>query len=143
MILAEEPLAALLAELSSPVSRSPVSKPRLRADSQNRVPPQTELERAIAEVWKELFQLPEVGVEDNVFELGANSLLMVRMHQRLKETLPKELSLVALFQFPTIRSLVNHLNHHDSTDEKAIELRQRGQLQREALARARKQTRPR
>ena len=138
----EEPLAALLERLTLPVSRSAGQKRRWRAVSQNVVPPQTDLERAIVEVWRELFQLHEVGVEDNVFDLGAHSLLMVRMHQRLRETLGKHLSLVALFQYPTIRSLSEHLSHPERAEEKAAELRQRGQLQREALARARQRTGP-
>lgn len=71
--------------------------------------PQTELERAIAAIWQEMLHLERVSVHDNFFDLGGNSLLMTRVHGKLKELGLKELSMVALFQFPTISALAGFL----------------------------------
>src|SRR4030095_16587689 len=47
------------------------------------VPPRNELERAIAQVWREVLQIERVGVHDNFFESGGRSLLIVKVHTRL------------------------------------------------------------
>jgi acyl carrier protein len=71
--------------------------------------PETELERSLVELLKELLEHDRVGVEDNFFDLGANSLLLVRFHGRLQELLGREIPAVELFNHPTVRSLVAHL----------------------------------
>jgi len=70
-------------------------------------------EGTIAEVWQEVLGLPQVGVQDNFFDLGGHSLLLARVHARLREELGEmaaELSLVDLFRFPTIASLARYLS---------------------------------
>lgn len=69
------------------------------------VMPQSEIEAKIAKVWQEVLQLEVVGVEDNFFELGGNSLLLTQVYNKLVESLGLELSIVTLFQYPTIKSL--------------------------------------
>ena len=41
------------------------------------VPPSTELERKIAEIWQELLGIQQVGIHDDFFELGGHSLMIV------------------------------------------------------------------
>ncbi len=79
------------------------------------VAPRGELERVIAEVWKEALKVDKVGVHDNFFDLGGHSLLMTRVHARLKDALQaegvtQEVSLIDLFRYPTIGSLVRSLS---------------------------------
>ncbi|HEX7183846.1 MAG TPA: amino acid adenylation domain-containing protein, partial [Thermoanaerobaculia bacterium] len=73
------------------------------------VPPASELERRIAAVWCEVLGLEKVGVQDNFFDLGGHSLLLVRLHSRLQEALGRELSLMDLFSHPNVRSQAEHL----------------------------------
>lgn len=72
--------------------------------------PQTEIEQQIAQVWKDLLQLDEVGLHDNFFELGGNSLLLIQAHQKLGRLFDRNLSVVTLFQYPTIERLTQHLS---------------------------------
>ncbi len=62
-------------------------------------PPSSDLERAIAATWQELLHLEQVGLHDNFFELGANSLLTMQANGRLRSSLNKAISLVEMFQF--------------------------------------------
>jgi amino acid adenylation domain-containing protein len=72
--------------------------------------PQSELERAIAALWQEELKVETVGIDDNFFDLGGHSLRMARVHARLQETLGREISLIELFQYPTVSSLARHLS---------------------------------
>ncbi|HXO20693.1 MAG TPA: amino acid adenylation domain-containing protein, partial [Thermoanaerobaculia bacterium] len=72
-------------------------------------PPQTALERTIAGIWREVIGIEAVGTRENFFDLGGHSLLMARVHAKLQEALDRKLSLVDLFQFPTVASLAEHL----------------------------------
>ncbi|MDB4947768.1 MAG: Malonyl CoA-acyl carrier protein transacylase [Gemmatimonadetes bacterium] len=73
------------------------------------VAPQGDLERRIAALWCELLQVPRVGVHDNFFEIGGHSLLLTRMHERLREELGREVSMIDLFQYPSVAALAEHL----------------------------------
>ncbi len=95
--------------------------------------PASEIERQIAQVWQEALQLEKVGVKDNFFELGGHSLLLAQVHSRLVEMLKRELSIVALFKYPTIVALAAHLGGSGQEPTAAASHRQRGQERREAI----------
>ena len=73
-------------------------------------PPQTDVERVIAETWQRILQVDRVGTHDNFFDLGVNSLLMVQAHSHLRACLNPNLSLVDLFRYPTVSALAAHLS---------------------------------
>jgi SAM-dependent methyltransferase len=74
------------------------------------VAPDNDLERSIAAVWERLLSLDVVGVETNVFDLGANSLLMVQASSALSELLDRRVSIVTMFKYPTVRLLATALS---------------------------------
>ena len=71
--------------------------------------PGTEIERFIARVWQDALGVDRVGIHDNFFELGGHSLLTVEVHQKLQERFGQKISLIDIFQFPTIHTLAEHL----------------------------------
>ena len=58
----------------------------------------------VADVWREVLGREKVGVHDNFFEVGGSSLLLVRIHARLREVLGREITMVQLFRNPTVQS---------------------------------------
>ncbi len=72
--------------------------------------PRNALETQIAAVWQEAFGHDRIGVEDNFFDLGGHSLLLVQVHRLLKSTLKRDLTLVDVFRNPTIASLAQSLS---------------------------------
>ncbi|MEQ9672604.1 MAG: phosphopantetheine-binding protein [Coleofasciculus sp. G2-EDA-02] len=72
----------------------------------------------ITTVWQEVLGVEKIGVNDNLFDRGGNSLLVTKIYQEIKSKLPnndvKCFSLVDLFSFPTIRSLSQHLSQGNS-----------------------------
>jgi non-ribosomal peptide synthetase component F len=101
------------------------------------VAPGNEMERLVAEVWQELFQVDEVSVLDNFFDLGGHSILLVQAHVRIRERTKSALSIVALLQYPTVRSLARYLSDGGTANPTLGAVTDRARLQREAVARQR------
>ena len=71
--------------------------------------PQTEVERAIAEVWCGLLRLDRVGVHGGFFEIGGDSLLAVQVMARLPAVVGVELPVRTLLERPTIHEVARHV----------------------------------
>ncbi len=70
-----------------------------------RVLPKEGLERAVAAVWEEVLDLPQVGAEERFFDLGGNSLQAALLTNRLEERLGVAVPLADLFDAPTVAAL--------------------------------------
>ncbi|OKJ09237.1 non-ribosomal peptide synthetase [Kitasatospora sp. CB01950] len=77
------------------------------------------LEETLAGLWRELLGARRVGRDDNFFDLGGHSLLMVELRARLART-GHELSMVELFQHPTVASLAGHLERSGRQDDSLL-----------------------
>ncbi len=89
---------------------APVS-PRLSASTGKRVLPETELEKALAKAWGEVFGRDDLSVEDDFFtDLGGHSLLAAQVTSNLRR-LPatRQLPISAVYAYPTIRALAQHV----------------------------------
>ncbi|HEY1937405.1 MAG TPA: amino acid adenylation domain-containing protein [Candidatus Angelobacter sp.] len=73
------------------------------------VSPRTPLEQMVASAWQEALRLEKVGLDDNFFDLGGHSMLVVRVRFNLREKLQKEIALVDFFFYPTVRLLAEKL----------------------------------
>jgi amino acid adenylation domain-containing protein len=67
--------------------------------------PRTSVERLIADVWRETLRVEVVGVNDNFYDLGGNSLLTAQIQVRLREALGRNIEMVDLFKYPTVATL--------------------------------------
>ncbi len=59
--------------------------------------------------------MDRVGLDDNFFDLGGYSLLVARVRFNLREKLQKEIALVDLFSYPTVRMLAEKLEHREES----------------------------
>jgi acyl-coenzyme A synthetase/AMP-(fatty) acid ligase/acyl carrier protein len=84
-------------------------KPKPPAAAVATVSAESDLEKQIAEFWCQTLKLERVGVEDNFFDLGGHSLLVVQLHKKIRESVDQPVSLTDLYQFPTVRSLAEHM----------------------------------
>ncbi len=74
------------------------------------VAPENETEAKIAEVWQKTLGKDKVGIDDNFFDIGGHSLLVVRMHRELKVHFEQTIALTDLYRFPTIRGFTDFLS---------------------------------
>jgi thioesterase domain-containing protein/acyl carrier protein len=72
-------------------------------------PPRTEAERVIAAIWSEVLGIPEIGVDENFFDLGGHSVLAARIFGRIEEKFGVRLPLAILVEAPTISGLAGAL----------------------------------
>jgi amino acid adenylation domain-containing protein len=116
------------------VDRRALPKPEAEiASASTYVAPQTEIERAIAEVWREVLKIEKVGLQDNFFDLGGHSLLLARVLSKIRDLLGKQIPMLALFQFPTIGALCRHLCQAEIQSVSAEKIRARADKQKHAL----------
>ncbi|MCX4791424.1 amino acid adenylation domain-containing protein [Streptomyces sp. NBC_01221] len=71
--------------------------------------PATELERDIIAIWSDVLGHDRIGVDQNFFEIGGNSLRVVRVQTRLEELLGRPVLGAKLFEHFTVRSLAAYL----------------------------------
>jgi acyl-CoA synthetase (AMP-forming)/AMP-acid ligase II/acyl carrier protein len=87
------------------------------------VAPAAGIEKTVADLWKEVLQLDKVGIHDNFFDLGGNSLNIIQLNNRLKEVLKREIPVALMFRYLTIGSFTKYLveagGRKDFTKQKA------------------------
>jgi amino acid adenylation domain-containing protein len=67
--------------------------------------PPSGLEEAISEIWREVLGLEEIGIDESFFDLGGDSLLLIKIRQYLRPLAGRTLSLLDLFRYSSIRCL--------------------------------------
>jgi amino acid adenylation domain-containing protein len=87
--------------------------PEIKND-RNFIAPGNDYEKEIAAIWKDVLELQQVGIDDNFFEIGGNSLDTVKVSHRLKEAFTRDLPAVILFRYPTIRTMAAYLAQKES-----------------------------
>jgi amino acid adenylation domain-containing protein len=73
------------------------------------VAPKTFLQQQLVTIWEDLLQVHPIGIRDNFFELGGQSLLAMRLINRIKQASGKELPLSTLFAGATIEQVAQVL----------------------------------
>ena len=115
-------------------------RPELACDY---IEPNTELQKALAAIWGEVLDIDKVGLSDNFFDLGGNSILSLRVAMKVKDTLERDLPVAYFFQHPTLESMSAFLA--DQNDQSAEVLRSstasRAVKAKAAFARGRKAVR--
>src|SRR6267154_993298 len=116
---------AALAQLEIQVKAAPVASTN------------TGIEHTLAQLWQRILNVQHVGLDENFFDLGGDSLLLVAVHSHLQKALGTEIPVTDLFEFTTIRKLAGHLGKKQPDSPELREAQQRAKRQREAFHRLR------
>jgi len=73
------------------------------------VAPRNPIEQQLASIWADLLGIEAIGIHDNFFSLGGNSLLVTRVNARISSELQVDLPLRKLFEAPTIAELASEI----------------------------------
>lgn len=105
------------------------------------VAPRSAIEQQIADVWRRVLRVEQVGVNDNFFDLGGHSLLMVQVHNELQALRPG-MPLVKLLEHPTVSALAAYLSEEPGQSAAVVDAAQdRARRQLEGLRRQRRRVR--
>jgi acyl transferase domain-containing protein/acyl carrier protein len=74
------------------------------------VEPGSKTEKKLAQVWQNFLGIDCVGIYDNFFELGATSLDIIQVNGRLVEELKKDIPLVSMYSYPTVKLLAKFID---------------------------------
>jgi amino acid adenylation domain-containing protein len=107
-------LEAMPLTVNGKVDRRALPAPALIGQSEAALQPSSEVERTVAAIWAELLGRTHVGRNDNFFDLGGHSLLLLQAHSRLQTAFGERLSVTDLFKHPTVATLASAL---DATSE--------------------------
>lgn len=118
-----------------------LSNPQIRPSQSEMAftPPQNALEQVIAALWQEVLPVAEIGRDDNFFDLGGHSLLLMKVNLKLKQHCRNDIPLVEMFRYPTVSTLAEFLggklngdlsNSFQKTQERAANRRETTQQQR-------------
>ena len=118
---------ALAAQISLPQAEKKTAK----------APPRNDLERKIANVWREVLGLDSLGMNDNFYDLGGHSVAMVQTHRRLEQSLEQKISITDLFRYPTPRELASFLGPKANVSARSEDTN-RAQRRRQARRRTRR-----
>jgi len=100
--------------------------------------PENEIEQTIANIWRKVLRVDNVSCDQNFFDIGGHSFLILQVSNHLRDILGRNVSIVELFKYPTIRSLAKHLSQqtiedvfsdvHERTTKREIALQQQRQF---------------
>lgn len=98
--LKEMPLTA-----NGKVDRKALPEPSFQGDADCCEPPRDAAEETLCRIWQEVLGLERVGVTDNFFRLGGNSILAIRLAHRMSTELGRDIPVSAVFDRKTVRGL--------------------------------------
>ncbi|KAI1179735.1 polyketide synthase [Nemania sp. FL0916] len=102
-------LDALPLSPNEKVDRKALPDPVQAIQNQNTAQPTTELERQIRVIWSEILGHNRIGIEDNFFNIGGDSVRIIRMQAALEKWLCRPIPTPKLFEHYTIKALAIYL----------------------------------
>jgi thioesterase domain-containing protein/acyl carrier protein len=80
------------------------------------VPPRDDLEFKIAKIWEQVLDLRPISVTDNLFALGGDSLLAIRLSEQIEKAFHKNIPLGTIFHSPTVEKLAHIVRQQGSVE---------------------------
>ncbi|MGB8355653.1 MAG: amino acid adenylation domain-containing protein [Chthoniobacteraceae bacterium] len=87
------------------IDRRALPAPALLNAGESQESPKTTLEEKLRDIWKQVLGIPDVGIHTNFFEAGGDSLSALRIVNQIRDFLNEHVSLVVIFEAPTIAAL--------------------------------------
>ncbi|WP_434684075.1 beta-ketoacyl synthase N-terminal-like domain-containing protein [Pseudanabaena minima] len=111
---------------SAPVAEIPITRPpktkSARDLESNFVAPRDRTEKKLVEIWEKVFDIKPIGIHDNFFDIGGTSTIAVNLFAKIEQSFKCHLSLVVVFQCPTIAQLaqmLSQLNQQEQLEQTA------------------------
>ncbi|MEO6806094.1 MAG: amino acid adenylation domain-containing protein [Edaphobacter sp.] len=97
----------------------------------------SDTEEKVAQIFSEVLDLSRIGLDDNFFDCGGTSLLLIKAHLRLQTQFERTIPVTLMFECPTVRSLAKRLSAVKASSTTMNAVQQQARRSRDAFARAR------
>lgn len=78
------------------------------------VPNISDVQKVVAAIWRDVLGFEKIGIDENFFELGGDSLVSTQVLSRLRSTFRMDLPPNSLFDAPTIKNLASYMIAHET-----------------------------
>ncbi len=97
--------------LNGKVDREALPDPEITKQN-GHISPRNHIEEKLIDIWGGLLNIAEgaIGIDQNFFEIGGNSLNIIQVSEKIKEALDIDIPAELLFQYTTVRSLADYVN---------------------------------
>jgi amino acid adenylation domain-containing protein len=105
-------LSALPRTPNGKLDRGALPSPHRRAAAPNPADavPASDMEQVVASVWRQVLGMEHIGLDENFFDLGGDSLLLIKLLSQLREKVSPNIATIDLFRYPKIRLLAAFLD---------------------------------
>jgi len=117
------------------IDRNALPAPEQKKQSNSRasfVKPENALQEKIVTTWQGVLNLEKIGLDDNFFDIGGHSLLVVEVLTKLREIMDKPVKMIDMFRFPTIRQFSEYLSAEQGDNKKLAESEDRAKARKDA-----------
>ncbi len=87
------------------IDRRALPEPDFKGDEANYVAPRNETEELLCHMWSEELGIEKVGITDDFFRLGGNSILAIKLSHKMAGALQREIPVASLFDLKSIRGI--------------------------------------
>ncbi|MBL4672045.1 MAG: amino acid adenylation domain-containing protein [Arenicella sp.] len=108
--LAELPLTA-----NGKFDRRALPKPTL--ESRTIISPSSDLQLKIADIWTDFLGVENFSTDDNFFDLGGDSLMLMRLHRRISDEILNTAQITDLFKYSTIAQFAEFVGSQVNSDQ--------------------------
>jgi acyl carrier protein len=84
--------------------------------------PSTDLEIKICEIWQEVLNLDKVGVTDDFFRIGGNSILAIKLSHRINKEFDSSIEVADVFKYKTVQEILECISNLVVNEEEFIEI---------------------
>lgn len=83
----------------------------------------TETEEKLLDIWKQLFGYENIGIEDNYFSLGGDSLIATRLISEVQKTFGCKITISTIFENLTVKSLAKAIEQSEQKEEDTLQIK--------------------
>ena len=102
--------------------------------------PTTKTEQLLADVLKQVLETDQVGIHDNFFDLGGNSIHIVQIHTKIREVFKKDIPITEIFRYPTIHALDKYFSDSNNNFQSNYQRLSRAESRRKSAQRRRQRS---
>ena len=104
------------------INKKALPDPVLVDASSNYEKPQNAIQNAIFKIWSKVLGVEKIGINDNFFEIGGDSILLMKVYSQIDDIYPNKIKVVDLFAYTTISQIAKYICDSDRQEEKNISL---------------------